>query len=79
MSACEPCWGEAYRLSRLHGGSQVDRYLQLLEAGDPHDPVTMPVQNVCPLCGSPAVVRNDGSGSTLHCRAAFVHNFPLDV
>ena len=32
MNACEPCWNEAYRQSRLLGGSQVDHYRRLLEA-----------------------------------------------
>lgn len=39
MTACEPCWNEAYRQSRLLGGSQVDHYRKLLEVldGHPHD------------------------------------------
>jgi len=39
MAACEPCWNEAYRQSRLVGGSQVDHYLRLVETldGHPHD------------------------------------------
>lgn len=36
MSVCEPCWNEAYRQSRLLGGSQVDYYLRLLEVLDGH-------------------------------------------
>jgi hypothetical protein len=35
----------------------------------------------CPLCGSPAYIcdetHTDGSGPTLHCRAASMHNFPV--
>lgn len=39
MAACEPCWNEAFRQSRLVGGSQVDHYLRLLEIvpNHPHD------------------------------------------
>ena len=39
MAACEPCWNEAYRQSRLLGGSQVDHYRRLLDVldGHPHD------------------------------------------
>lgn len=39
MSACEPCWNEAFRQSRALGGSQVDYYQKLLEVldGHPHD------------------------------------------
>ena len=41
----------------------------------------MALQNTCPLCGAPAYVcdetHTDGSGPTLHCRAASLHNFPL--
>lgn len=35
---CEPCWNEAFRQSRLLGGSQVDYYHRLLEvlSGHPH-------------------------------------------
>ena len=36
MTACEPCWNEAYRQSRLLGGSQVDHYRRLLEVLDGH-------------------------------------------
>lgn len=36
MTACEPCWNEAYRQSRMLGGSQVDYYLKLLETIDGH-------------------------------------------
>lgn len=44
MTACESCWNEAYRQSRLRGGSQVDHYLALLEVldGHPHGPATPP-------------------------------------
>lgn len=31
MSACEPCWNEAFRKSRALGGSQVDYYRLLIE------------------------------------------------
>jgi hypothetical protein len=37
MTACEPCWNEAYRQSRLLGGSQVDHYLRLIEVLDGHE------------------------------------------
>ena len=39
MAACEPCWNEAFRQSRMLGGSQVDYYLALIETLDshPHD------------------------------------------
>lgn len=42
MAACEPCWNEAYRQSRLLGGSQVDHYQRLIEIldGHPHDEPT---------------------------------------
>lgn len=40
MSACEPCWDEAYRQSRLVGGSQVDHYRRLLELLDSHPHTT---------------------------------------
>lgn len=36
MTACEPCWNEAYRQSRLLGGSQVDYYLKLIEVLEHH-------------------------------------------
>lgn len=36
MSACEPCWNEAYRQSRLLGGSQADYYRRLLDLLDGH-------------------------------------------
>ena len=31
MAACEKCWNDAYVLSRTLGGSQADRYQQLLK------------------------------------------------
>lgn len=31
MSACEICWDEAFRRSRLFGGHQADHYRDLLE------------------------------------------------
>ncbi|HZJ25879.1 MAG TPA: hypothetical protein VFF40_02520 [Acidimicrobiia bacterium] len=31
MSACERCWTDAYRESRMFGGSQVDHYRRLIE------------------------------------------------
>ena len=35
----------------------------------------------CPLCHAAAYICNDmhtdGSGPTLHCRAASLHNFPI--
>ena len=39
MAACEPCWNEAYRQSRILGGSQVDYYERLIRAlpNHPHD------------------------------------------
>lgn len=39
MAACEPCWNEAFRQSRLVGGSQVDHYQRLIELlpNHPHD------------------------------------------
>ena len=42
MSACEPCWNEAYRQSRLAGGSQVDHYYRLLKVRDGHPHTTTP-------------------------------------
>lgn len=36
MTACEPCWNEAFRQSRMLGGSQVDYYLRLIETLDNH-------------------------------------------
>lgn len=45
MATCEPCWNEAFRQSRMLGGSQVDHYLRLVEVldGHPHDePSTSP-------------------------------------
>lgn len=50
MTACEPCWNEAFRQSRLIGGSQVDHYLKLLELLDshPHDGPPRPATNQPP-------------------------------
>ena len=31
MSACETCWDEAFRRSRMLGGSQVDHYQRLMQ------------------------------------------------
>jgi len=41
---CEPCWNEAYRQSRMLGGSQVDYYRRLIETlnGHPHDATPTP-------------------------------------
>lgn len=57
MTACEPCWNEAFRQSRMLGGSQVDYYLKLLETidGHPHtaalaDPETE-TDRLCGTCG----------------------------
>lgn len=30
MAACETCWGDAYALTRMLGGSHVDHYYALL-------------------------------------------------
>lgn len=31
MSACEKCWGDAYRRMMMLGGSQTEHYYALLE------------------------------------------------
>jgi hypothetical protein len=43
MAACETCWDEAFRQSRMLGGSQVDRYQRLMQgrfATHPHSTPT---------------------------------------
>lgn len=36
MAACEECWTEAYRRSRIRGGAQVDHYRDLLAENPDH-------------------------------------------
>ena len=74
MSACEPCWNEAYRQSRMLGGSQVDYYLRLIEVldGHPHDePAAEPLPaHACPghqrcsLCTAPPAPETAATGES---------------
>lgn len=36
MSACEECWANAYRVSRMTGKSQVEAYYEELCKMQPH-------------------------------------------
>lgn len=53
MSACEPCWGEAFAKSRMFGGGQVEWYQRLLRENIHYTPTppTTDAQEACSNCG----------------------------
>lgn len=46
MSACEDCWDEAFRLSRIKGGQQSDHYRRLLDLPPAERPWCAFAQNI---------------------------------